>query len=533
MQTLADNKMGTLAAGTTAMLFLKYQPNLPAFAYSFLTSNDVAMAYPRSVLLDFGKSAFLLYGFTELATLPKEFPALFAKLFATYPWMEKALTDNTPSYKKIFYTVPIMLAMFRFIKFIVGAWCSNLTPVKIEAFEDAPFMTTQVALEGQVPDPKSPNFPEQMRDYRWVPQGMNITYCILRSVSYYGMSLQSYLYNQMTIGVEYPLNTLLRIFLSYSHVGRFSPRNKTSRTDMYLALVNTSMISWMDFRTGNLRFENLRLPFQDTSVINVKYLTIELDHETQEFIGMKILMDDGLGEHVVVDKDSTDIEEASCIVITVISVYAHVHLHWWANGTAQLINPTDPADAWSLAEESNALTQWMNNAASYGSYRGIGVGSQAVMADMLSHNGSQGFPVHHCPVAPGQTNAEHNNSNKFIHMAARNSTAHSIIMASRNVIKKLRPNWTADVTNSFLASTVMHSSDHYYGDKYISFSFKSKTFRHDISFLRLAFIGPNTYFTRSVKCKENPQDDLCMALYDVAREIDPDMADELFIACAN
>ena len=534
MEMLSDPKrvVAGVSAITTSAAFLKYQPNLPAFAYAFLTSNDRAIKYPREGIVGFAKSAFALIGISEVAVmLPTEFPQLFALLYLKYPWLEKVLTENTPSHKKIFFTVPIMLAVYNFFKFILVSWWNNLTPVTILPFDKAPFMTNQVALEGQVPDPTSPNFPEQVYNYRWVPQGLNITFAIARSASYYGMWLGSYLFNQFTIGIEYPMNVLFRIFLAYSHVGRFAPSNKTSRSDMYLALVNTSMICWMDFKTGNLRYENLRLPFKDTSVINVKYITIDLDHEKKEFIGMKLLMDDGLGEHNVADANSgADIEQAVVISNAVVSLYAHIHVHWWANGTAQLIKPTRKCDAWSLAKESNAVTQWMNNAASYGSYGGIGVGSAAVMADILSHNGSQGLPFHHCPVIGGQTPKC---DDKFMHMAAKNSVAHQIVNDARTVLAQLRPNWTADVTNSFLASTIMHSADHYYVDIYTSFAFKSEIMRHDISFLRLAFFGPNTYFSRSVKCKENPQDDLCMAMYEVAKKHDTKFAEKLFIACAN
>ena len=532
MSDFFDHRVG-FAAGVGAFVWMQWRPNLPAFAYACATSEDVAITYPRGIMTNFAKTVFLLCGCAELAALPREYPALFRELFGSFPWLEKLPTFSTVSYRRLFLSVPLLLTMYRLGAFLLLCWNNNLTPVPIEPFEKAPFTTTQVTLQGKAPDTTDATFAKDMLNRRWVPKGLNITYAMRRSASYYGMQLGAYLYNQATIGVEYPLNIFFRVFLRYAHIGRFSPKRRTTRCDMYQAMVNTCMISWMDFETGHLRFENLRLPFQDTSVININYVTIDLDHDKQEFLGMTLLMDDGLGEHRVVGPEDDDIEEAVVIANTIASLYAHFHIHWWANGTAQLINPTDPADRWDLAQESNDITQWMNNAASYGSYGGIGVGSAAVMADILSHNGAQGLPIHHCARPTGQSHADHEAANKFIHLAARNSTAHNIIMASRVIIKKLRPGWTPEVTNAFLASTVMHSSDHYYIDKFTSFSFKSKVMRHDISYLRLAFFGPNTYFTRSIKCKENLHDDLCEALFQVAHEIDPGFADKLFIGCAN
>ena len=40
---------------------------------------------------------------------------------------------------------------------------------------------------------------------------------------------------------------------------------------------------------------------------------------------------------------------------------AHIHVHYWANGVAQLIDAKE--SSWSLAKESNDVTQWMNHAA--------------------------------------------------------------------------------------------------------------------------------------------------------------------------
>ena len=532
MEMLSDPKrvVAGVSAITTSAAFLTYQPNLPAFALAFLTSNDLAIKYPRKMIVGFGTKALALIGTGEVAVyLATKFPQWFEPLYAKYPWFEEALKERTPEHRTLFLYIPAMLAVYNAFSHLIELWRSHAEPdVPILPFDQAPFMTTQVHLEGQVPDPTSPNFPEQVYNYRWMPQGMNIRYAIDRSVSYYGLTLSSYLYNGVTIGLEYAANVLLRIFLAYSHADP-KWKYKTSRSDMYLAMVNTSMICWMDFKTGHLRLENLRLPYKDTSVINVKYITIDLDHEKKEFVGMKLLMEDGQGEHNVADANSPDIEQAVVISNTVVSLYAHVHVHWWANGTAQLIKPTRKSDAWSLAKESNDLTQWLNNAAVYGFYGGIGLGSPAVMADILSHAAEGGLPYHHCPGIAGQTPKC---DDKFMHMAAQNSVMHNMVSDARTVIAQLRPNWTTDVTNSFLASTIMHSADHYYGDFYTSYAFKSKIMLHDISFLRLAFFHPNTY-TRSMKCKENPQDDLCMAMYEVARKHDERFAEKLFIGCAN
>ena len=566
--TLDEWHMMWFVIGTVLFaMFLHCTPNLFALAKAVLFSNDAAIAYPRSAIGGFLGRVFAVIGVMHL---PYLFPHLFEELiFVDFPCLETVFTKGTTAQHLIFVTAPVGVAVYKMCKSLYLSWKNHLQKLKpIEPFtRTSSFLTEQVRLEGTMPtrDMDEESYFEALYNCRWVPKDMNIVNTIERSASYYGMTFWSYLFTDLTVGFEYRINTLVRIFKAYGHVGRFASR-KTTREQFYNAMVNTSMICWMKYKTGHLVFENLRLPFQDTSVIDVKYIKIELDHVNKKFLRLTIVMkDDSLDEHIVGDEDKTgdNIEEAVVIANAVVSLYAHIHVHWWANGTAQLIkNKTkNPADEWSLANKSNNVTQWMNNAATYGSYGGIGVGSPAVMADILSHNGSQGLPIHHCPksaptpapaptpkkgskkakknsdsppgAAPSSPTAEQKNRHHFMNLAAGNSKAHKMVMEARAMLKKKRPNWTTEVTNSFLASTLMHSADHYYGDKYMSFSFWSDILRHDISFLRLAFFGPNTYYSRWLKCKENPQDDLAMELYEIARSHDKEFAEELFIACAN
>ena len=92
-----------------------------------------------------------------------------------------------------------------------------------------------------------------------------------------------------------------------------------------------------------------------------------------------------------------------CILLHAGVFISHPHIHYWANGIAQLINTKDPKSAWSLAKESSDMTQYVNQAATHGSAAFIGNNSM-VMANMLSHNMNQGLPIHHNPDKTDQGN---------------------------------------------------------------------------------------------------------------------------------
>ena len=106
----------------------------------------------------------------------------------------------------------------------------------------------------------------------------NLEYVLKRSMSFYGMSKKQFFYTNMTLGVEYARNSMIRIYKMYERVGRYGNRI-TSRHDFYQAMINTSMICWMNVESGHLEFTNMRLVYNQTDVIDIPYCSIELDHE--------------------------------------------------------------------------------------------------------------------------------------------------------------------------------------------------------------------------------------------------------------
>ena len=99
-----------------------------------------------------------------------------------------------------------------------------------------------------------------------------------REFSVFGMSKMAYFYNSLTIGLEYVWNVSLRIYQIYDRIGHFGCRI-TTRSDFYQAMINSSMICWMNLENGHLEFRNVRLGYNQTDIIDIPYCRIELDHE--------------------------------------------------------------------------------------------------------------------------------------------------------------------------------------------------------------------------------------------------------------
>ena len=108
-------------------------------------------------------------------------------------------------------------------------------------------------------------------------------------------------------------------------------------------------------------------------------------------MAMFIEIDDGKGLREVIDENPETFEEAAVLAMLIISVYAHTHVHYWANGVGQLINAKE--SSWQLAEESNNVTQWMNHAAGFASWFFTGT-TPGIMANLINNNMRQGLPKH-------------------------------------------------------------------------------------------------------------------------------------------
>ena len=97
----------------------------------------------------------------------------------------------------------------------------------------------------------------------------------------------SFLYNSATIGMEFIHNYLIRIYKMYAGIGRYAKH--TTKEDFYLGMINTSMACWMNLETGHLEFQNMRLCYNTSDVMNITYCRIELNHDTKVFVSMSIV----------------------------------------------------------------------------------------------------------------------------------------------------------------------------------------------------------------------------------------------------
>ena len=141
------------------------------------------------------------------------------------------------------------------------------------------------------------------------------------------------------------------------------------------------------------------------------------------------------------------------------------------------------------------------------------------MANILHHNVKQGFPRHF--------------HGKYMKLAACNSKAHQIRRICQSEIKKLHPKWSQNMISSLMSATVFHSADHYFIDKYLSFSSQSRILKMDLSLHRASVVGPNKYYSRKIKCCERLDDPICNIIYNTALKFDNEFAHEINFACAN
>ena len=102
-----------------------------------------------------------------------------------------------------------------------------------------------------------------------------------RGFSVYGMSKRDFMFNNLTLGLEYARNGLERIFKMYEGIGRFGNR-ATTPSDFYQAMINTSMICWMNSDTGHIEFSNIESVYKNTDTIRIIQCRIELNHEVMQ-----------------------------------------------------------------------------------------------------------------------------------------------------------------------------------------------------------------------------------------------------------
>ena len=69
----------------------------------------------------------------------------------------------------------------------------------------------------------------------------------------------------------------------YARVGHYGSRSPTP-SEFYLAVINTSIATWINPKSGHIEMENQKVVYNKTSNISIKYLRIELDHEKEVFV---------------------------------------------------------------------------------------------------------------------------------------------------------------------------------------------------------------------------------------------------------
>ena len=124
----------------------------------------------------------------------------------------------------------------------------------------------------------------QLKNNLYLPApNITLDYVKNRRFSVFGMSKMAYLYTSLTLGLEYVWNVAVRIYKIYDRMGRFG-RRLTTRSEFYQAMINSSMICWMNLETGHLEFRNVRLAYKNDEIVDIPYCCIELDHEVNRIL---------------------------------------------------------------------------------------------------------------------------------------------------------------------------------------------------------------------------------------------------------
>ena len=129
---------------------------------------------------------------------------------------------------------------------------------------------------------------------------------------------------------------------------------------------------------------------------------------------------------------------------------------------------------------------------------------------------NQGLPMHH-------------KDNEYMKIVGKKSLTHKIAIQAKENLRKIHPDWPDDVIMCLVVATVYHTADHYYSEIFCSYATKSKYLKLDFSFFRTGIFSPNKYITRDVKVCQHLNDPVCKAIFDAAKDIDLDFANEIQI----
>ena len=195
-----------------------------------------------------------------------------------------------------------------------------------------------------------------------------------------------------SMAFEYICTGFVKSILTYAKIGRFATHVTTAR-DLYSMIINTSLICWLNTETGHLEFQDVSIVKLKHSKASISQLTVELDHDKGEVVRLLIRVDKTEELFEIKELDPRFCTEASAILLLVFSYWTHPHVHYWANGVAQLTKPDDPKLHWKLAKESNNVTQWINLASVHSSILYIGNETIDVTAHTITSALNNGMPM--------------------------------------------------------------------------------------------------------------------------------------------
>ena len=368
----------------------------------------------------------------------------------------------------------------------VEFWHRHLQPAPLDV---APFLATEVEVT------TSANRQDRSE---WLPK-WTLADVRRRGFASVGLTLLAYLRLTFTLGLEYRLNVMYRYFMVKFGFGAYGAQRNTP-AGLYRFAINTSVACYIDTATGHVEMYDTAVFSKDNSIKLLKRITLELDHERQEAGDMIV-------DSVVID----DIDEKAVILHRLFEIKSHVHVHWWANSVAQL------RGRWSLADESNSVTQWMNNASTFQSGYSFGVDHETFAALLFNNVTAEGMPTH-------------SSIGKF----TGGSLLHAMTAKCRRELRTVLPSCTPIEIEGLIAGTIMHSADHWYANLFTGFNGESSVMDLDYGFARMALTPANTYQTIKLRCAQHRNDPVCEALHRCAMAVDPEFAEHgLFMACAN
>ena len=171
-----------------------------------------------------------------------------------------------------------------------------------------------------------------------------------------------------------------------------------------------------------------------------------------------------------------------------------------------------------MAQQCNVINQFMNTLAIFGASYYYDTPSPVFYQCIVDNVSVEGLPVHNALPA----------------RVLNHSIAYQMTTKARKLLFDLFGKEQAYVVEAILAATIIHSTDHYYYDKFCCFVGKSTVLDADFESPRVNVYSPNRFHYGRFLCRERLDDRVCRLLYTCASEFDCSFADNaLFWAVAS